>query len=74
MAEKPAKFIPELEGLRGLLALWVFIFHAIRFSGLHVPLLSEGGLAVEVFILLSGFMIARLWMFRSESYPSSLLS
>ena len=65
--------IPELDGLRGLLAAWVFVFHALRFAGLQVPILCEGGLAVHVFIMLSGFMISRLRMQSHERYPIYLL-
>lgn len=61
-------FIPELEGLRGCLALWVFIFHATRFCGIHVPFIADGGAAVDVFIILSGFVISRLIIAKPEPY------
>ena len=66
-------FIPELEGLRGCLALWVFIFHATRFCGIHLPLFAEGGAAVDVFIILSGFVISRLIIAKPEPYFPFLL-
>ncbi len=61
-------FIPAFEGLRGLLALSIFVFHVVRFCGFHVPLISDGGLRVDVFIILSGFVIARLRLSRPEPY------
>ncbi len=73
MSEKPRKFIPELEGLRGLLALWVFLFHTTRLCGFQLGLISEGDLAVHVFIILSGFMIGRLVTLNPEPYSSYLL-
>jgi peptidoglycan/LPS O-acetylase OafA/YrhL len=66
----PAKatrlYVPELEGLRGILALWVFIYHALSISGVWnriPPKAAEvlnGNQAVCVFIILSGFVITVL--------------
>lgn len=50
------------------MALWVFISHVLYTSDIHLPILSEGGLAVHVFMILSGFVIARLCMHNSEPY------
>ena len=47
-----------LDGLRGAAALWVLIGHAMLLTGLRVPLLSSPDLAVDLFILLSGFLMA----------------
>jgi peptidoglycan/LPS O-acetylase OafA/YrhL len=57
--------ITEFEGLRALLAWWVFVGHALVFSGfttssslpIFVSWLLENGYAVDVFIILSGFVI-----------------
>lgn len=55
--------IGTLEALRGVMALWVVIGHAIRHAG-YMPAdfgplrpLFEPGHAVDVFIILSGFVI-----------------
>lgn len=60
-------WIPELEGLRGILALWVFVGHGLGMAGIalgDLPIwlrpLRSGTLAVDVFIVLSGFVIAGL--------------
>lgn len=66
-AARTSGWIPELEGLRGLLSLWVFLGHCLGLSGYSdanmprwlLPLRS-GTLAVDVFIILSGFVIASL--------------
>jgi peptidoglycan/LPS O-acetylase OafA/YrhL len=55
------KHIKEFDGLRGLLALWVFAAHALELG----PWASWAGhvqpnLAVDVFIILSGFVIFHL--------------
>lgn len=52
---------PELDGLRGLLALWVFAGHFLLFVGQqdggHLELLGNGQIPVTVFMILSGFVI-----------------
>jgi len=57
-------FIPEFEGLRGVLAIWVLISHLMWGSGFTpdevkglwiVPF--SGGVPVSIFIILSGFVI-----------------
>lgn len=66
--------IKSIEGLRGYLALWVVASHLLAFSGLesHLPqslgLLSQGGLAVDVFIIISGFVITLLLTRKQENY------
>src|SRR5689334_14475157 len=67
--------IHELEGLRGLLAMWVFFSHIIAISGyewasFRQPLQAvvTGSNAVDVFIILSGFVICMLLDGRRESY------
>ena len=50
-------WLPELEGLRGLAALWVFTLHASNLTGADLPGFKAGGLGVDLFILLSGFLM-----------------
>jgi peptidoglycan/LPS O-acetylase OafA/YrhL len=56
-----------LTGLRGVAALWVALFHAAAtvFPGLHLPpvvsrLIGSGWLAVDLFFVLSGFIMAHV--------------
>ncbi len=50
-------WLPELEGLRGLAALWVFTLHVSNLTGADLPVFKAGGLGVDLFILLSGFLM-----------------
>ncbi|MEQ1935140.1 MAG: acyltransferase, partial [Fimbriimonadaceae bacterium] len=58
--------IDELESLRGLMALWVVVGHAVHLLPMSnidnpiIKLLKMNGLAVEVFVILSGFVIFNL--------------
>lgn len=56
--------MPALTGLRGLLALWLVLFHArgalpIDIDG-WTPLLARGPLGVDGFFVLSGFVLAHV--------------
>jgi len=68
MKTQHSPIIYELEGLRGLLALWVFVFHVCRFCGIKAFFIPDGVLAVNVFIILSGFVITRLLITKPEPY------
>jgi peptidoglycan/LPS O-acetylase OafA/YrhL len=63
------KHYPQFEVLRGFAALWVLLSHLLLVSGINIPILSWGGQAVELFIILSGFVIALLCLSKHESYP-----
>lgn len=53
--------VPGLDGLRGLAVVAVVLYHALDTSGLPAALRPSGGfLGVEVFFVLSGFLITAL--------------
>ena len=68
--------IPEFEALRGVLALWVLVGHVVKHSG-YAPedlglfgLVAAPGAAVDVFIILSGFVIFSLLDGRDLTYSA----
>lgn len=68
--------LPELEGLRGLLATWVLFGHWATTMPFGLgPLRQDlwNVRAVDVFMALSGFVIMRLRLARPEGYRSYLL-
>ena len=61
LAPKPAGEIRALTGLRGIAALYVVIFHTnghYRFPSLVLPFIRHGYIAVDLFFILSGFVMA----------------
>jgi peptidoglycan/LPS O-acetylase OafA/YrhL len=67
--------IVEFEGLRGCLAWWVVLFHLYQYAGVKSKYRVEviwagyGWVGVEVFIILSGFVITLLLESQHERYP-----
>jgi peptidoglycan/LPS O-acetylase OafA/YrhL len=62
--------VGALDGLRGLAALWVFVSHVQILSGLRqIPLLSWGDSAVDLFMMISGFLMAHHYLGRADAEP-----
>lgn len=67
---KQDSHIPWLDGLRGIAALWVLLSHVQILSGMRgLPILSWGSVAVELFMMLSGFLMAHHYIERREREP-----
>jgi len=63
-------YLPWLDGLRGIAALWVMLSHVQILCGMaSVPILSQGDLAVDLFMLLSGFLMAHNYLLRRTREP-----
>ena len=62
--------VGALDGLRGLAALWVFFSHVQMLTGLRkLPLLSWGDSAVDLFMMISGFLMAHHYIGRADVEP-----
>ncbi|EJB02870.1 putative acyltransferase [Rhizobium leguminosarum bv. trifolii WSM597] len=70
------KVVKEFDGLRWLMAMWVFIGHVLFLAGLRegriFGFLSQGGHAVSVFIMLSGFAITTSLVRSQSTYAGYL--
>lgn len=58
-----------LNGLRGIAALWVIVGHAHILSGFHVPIIGDPDLGVDLFVLLSGFLMVFQFNLKKEQEP-----
>ena len=62
-------WLPFLDGVRGYMALWVMVGHAGWLCGNHIPILTEAQLAVNVFMVLSGLLMAHHFLNRQHAEP-----
>ena len=61
--------IGSLDGVRALLALWVVFGHLAGTVGARVPLIDNPAVAVDLFMVLSGFFIAATYTSLSAQHP-----
>ena len=61
--------IGYLDGLRGMAALWVMVGHILALHGKFPPVVSWTSLAVDIFILLSGFLMVHQVTAREMQEP-----
>jgi peptidoglycan/LPS O-acetylase OafA/YrhL len=62
-------WLGEVEGLRGVAALWVFALHVGILCGTRLPLISSGAYGVDLFILISGFIMVHQFLQRETAEP-----
>ncbi len=63
------RHVGVLDGLRGLAALWVLVGHALSWSGYTIPVLNAPIIGVDIFIVISGFLVTKNYLERSRSEP-----
>jgi len=66
---KHAFYEPQLDGLRGLMAVWVLVWHASAVSAYFTRFIPGGGVAVDVFMFLSGLLMTRNFAVRESNEP-----
>lgn len=74
-AASTGRRLAEMDGARGILSMWVLLVHVIYLSGYLLDTIDPayravlyGQEAVDVFIIMSGFVIFRLLSLKSEPY------
>ncbi|WP_233221910.1 acyltransferase [Serratia sp. Nf2] len=60
---------PELDGLRGYASLWVVLGHICNLTNFNFPILRTPSIGVDVFILLSGYLMAKNYTERQHFEP-----
>ncbi|ESW94654.1 acyltransferase [Mesorhizobium sp. LSJC265A00] len=58
-----------LDGLRALAAIWVLVGHCLLLTGWQIPIVGEPDLGVDLFIMLSGFLMVFHYQLRQEKEP-----
>ncbi|CDX59006.1 putative acyltransferase protein [Mesorhizobium plurifarium] len=58
-----------LDGLRAAAALWVLVGHCLLLTGWHLPVLGDPALGVDLFIMLSGFLMVFHYQLRQDKEP-----
>jgi peptidoglycan/LPS O-acetylase OafA/YrhL len=66
---KPSNRIACLDGLRGMAALWVLVGHAHILTGFKVPVIGTPDLGVDLFVMLSGFLMVFHYQLRQTKEP-----
>lgn len=61
--------LPFLDGLRGLAAVWVIASHSLDFTGANIKYIHRGDIAVDLFMILSGFLMAYHYYMREDKEP-----
>lgn len=71
MSTKKTTWLPEMEGFRGYASLWVLIGHICILTSCKIPLLGTPSYGVDLFIILSGFLMTKNYIERKEIEPWS---
>ena len=67
-----AHHLNAFDGVRGLLAVWVYLGHVANAVGFHQYLLAAHALAVDFFMILSGFLMIHTWKADLYHHPVNL--
>lgn len=69
MKSNSRNWLPFLDGIRGFAALWVLASHSLKLCGWSLPILKSGGLAVDIFMIMSGFLMTYHYCKREDVEP-----
>ena len=62
-------YLPFLDGLRGLAALWVIASHSLYLGSADFKYFNRGDIAVDLFMIMSGFLMAYHYYAREDKEP-----
>jgi peptidoglycan/LPS O-acetylase OafA/YrhL len=68
---KSETYLTELAGLRGLAAVCVVLYHVGNLTGIRPALIRSGGPTLDLFFLLSGFVLIHQYERRRELQPET---
>jgi peptidoglycan/LPS O-acetylase OafA/YrhL len=71
MAKSSLSRVECLDGLRAIAALWVLIGHCAILTGLSLPVFDKPDLGVDLFMMLSGFLMVFHYHQRAKEEPWS---
>lgn len=74
MAKPLSDLTNSLDGLRGVLAVWVMFSHLSQFTDGPGGIIKKGGIAVDMFMFVSGFLMVWTVFSREGIEPLSSLS
>ena len=74
MHTQQSRNISSFDGIRGLLAVWVMLSHVTQLVGGPSGLISRGGIAVDLFMFVSGFLMVWTVEGRGDREPVNALS
>jgi peptidoglycan/LPS O-acetylase OafA/YrhL len=67
-SQNPAR-LPFFDGIRGYASLWVMLGHFSTRTGFVIPILDSPGIAVDLFMIVSGFLMTQHFFIRRELEP-----
>jgi peptidoglycan/LPS O-acetylase OafA/YrhL len=62
-------YLPFLDGLRGMAALWVIASHSLYLAGSDFKYFNRGDIAVDLFMIMSGFLMTYHYYAREGKEP-----
>jgi len=71
MAKSTLSRVECLDGLRGIAAFWVLIGHCAILTGWSLPVIDKPDLGVDLFMMLSGFLMVFQYHLRAKVEPWS---
>jgi peptidoglycan/LPS O-acetylase OafA/YrhL len=69
VSDQTEQYQPHIDAVRGAMAMWVFVSHTALLCGFNTRFIPSGGIAVEVFMFISGLLMTRNFLARQRAEP-----